>query len=620
MSRYMLALLLTASCVACMAHAQTQPAPSATPAAPQPASQASPVPRPVPQTAPAIPPTGATAPISQTGAAQPGTPAGAAQPGTPAGAAQRTPVALHTQDTPTPPAIVVPLPPTSTPDVPLRPITADEAARIALRVQPNITIARDSILGQQGRTEQLRSGLLPQVSLFGSYTHIVTLGTEAGGTSGPVSTGTGTGTTGSGGTTGTTGTTGTGTTGTTTTGSGGTTGTNNSGGTTPGTGSGGTTGGSTGTGTTGSGSATGTNTGTTTTTGGATTVTQLGASNTAGGEGLVGQATVRQLIFDFNHTRDLVRQSQALERAARQNLTRVQSDLVLQVKQAYYVLSQNAQLVSVNESNLANRQAQLDLATARLNSGLGQPQDVVTAQTAKAEAVQSLNVARNLEGIARQNLALYIGIDPRTPLQTADAGEPPFTSDDVNALVAAALAQRPEILQAQEQIRSARYGLSSARTTNAPVVSGNLNLTSRGTDFPPGDDTFSVGASVQFTPLDGGLTRGLVKQARATLDQAQAQLTLAQLSVATDVTQAYLNLRTAEQRVGATVSEVNNAEEGVRIATGRYRAGLGLFLDIINAQAFLLSARTNLVTTQALVEQNRAALNRAIASPVPVVR
>ena len=616
MSRYVLALLLTASCVARIADAQTQPAPGAGPAAPQPTPQAAPVPQAAPQTTPAVPPTGATAPVPQ---------AGAAQPGIPAGAPQRTPVALRTQDTPTPPAIVVPLPPTPTPDVPLRPITADEAARIALRVQPNITIARDTILGQQGRTEQLRSGLLPQVSLFGSYTHIVTLGTEGGGAGGPVSTGTGTGTTGSGGTTGTTGT---GTTGTTTTGSSGTTGTSgtgttgtsNSGGTTPGTGSGGTTGGSTGTGTTGSGSATGTNTGTTTTTGGATTVTQLGASNAAGGEGLVGQATVRQLIFDFNHTRDLVRQSQALERAARQNLTRVQSDLVLQVKQAYYVLSQNAQLVSVNESNLANRQAQLDLATARLNSGLGQPQDVVTAQTAKAEAVQSLNVARNLEGIARQNLALYIGIDPRTPLQTADAGEPPFTSDDVNALVATALAQRPEILQAQEQIRSARYGLSSARTTNAPVVSGSLNLTSRGADFPPGDDTFSVGASVQFTPLDGGLTRGLVRQARATLDQAQAQLTLAQLSVATDVTQAYLNLRTAEQRIGAAISEVNNAEEGVRIATGRYRAGLGLFLDIINAQAFLLSARTNLVTTQALVEQNRAALNRAIASPVPVVR
>ena len=638
MSRYVLVLLLTASCLRGIAAAQTAPpsapvpqtAPPASSTAPQtapppPAPQTAPTTTPAPQTAPVTPLPGQAQPIrpGQTGTpAQTGAPGQANTPGVPGTPApgQRTPVALRTQDTPTPPAIVIPLPPTSTPDVPVRPITAEEAARIALRVQPNITIARDAILSQQGRTEQLRSGLLPQVSVLGSYTHIVTLSTQ-GGASGPVSTGTGTGTTGASGTgstgTGTTGTSGTGTTGTGGTGTiGSTSGGSNSGGTTPGTSSGGTTGGSTGTGTTGSGSATGTNTGTTTTTGGASTVTQLGASSVASGDGLVGQATLRQLIFDFNHTLDLVRQSQALERAAAQGLTRVQFDLVLQVKQAYYQLAQNAQLVEVNEANLANRQSQLELATARLNSGLGQPQDVVTAQTAKAEAVQALNVARNLEGIARQNLALYIGIDPRTPLQTSDAGEPPFASDDVNALVTTALARRPEILQAQEQIRSARYGVNSARSTNAPVVSGDLNLTTRGTDFPTEDNTFSVGASVQFTPFDGGLTRGLVKQARATLDSYQAQLALAQLNVATDVTQAYLNLRTAEQRIGAALSEVNNAEEGVRIATGRYRAGLGQFLDIINAQAFLLSARTNLVTTQALVEQNRAALNRAIAAPV----
>ena len=121
---------------------------------------------------------------------------------------------------------------------------------------------------------------------------------------------------------------------------------------------------------------------------------------------------------------------------------------------------------------------------------------------------------------------------------------------------------------------------------------------------------------MQFTPFDGGLTRGLVKTARANLDAAQAQLLGVQLSVQADVIQSYLNLRAAEQRVSAANSEVFNVEEGVRIATGRYRAGLGQFLDIINAQAFVISARTNLAITQSLVEQNRAALNRAVGAPI----
>ena len=40
-------------------------------------------------------------------------------------------------------------------------------------------------------------------------------------------------------------------------------------------------------------------------------------------------------------------------------------------------------------------------------------------------------------------------------------------------------------------------------------------------------------------------------------------------------------------------NEVDNAQEGVRIAEGRYRSGLGLFLDITNAQALLLGAQTD---------------------------
>ena len=111
-------------------------------------------------------------------------------------------------------------------------------------------------------------------------------------------------------------------------------------------------------------------------------------------QGFLAEATLRQLIYDFNHTLDLVRQSVELEKAAAQNLTRTQYDTVLDVKQAFYFLVQNLQQVQVDELEVANRQSQLDLARARFNVGLGLPSDIVTAQTAKAEAILALNQAR----------------------------------------------------------------------------------------------------------------------------------------------------------------------------------------------------------------------------------
>jgi outer membrane protein TolC len=597
--------------------------------------------------------------------------------------------APKTVPTSVPPAVPVPTVPSAA--VPNRPLTADEAARIALRLQPNIVIARAGIASQRGATRQLRSALLPQMTVFGSYGYTSTLHLQPTGSASPSigsssgssssgSTGTGTGSTGTGTGTGTgstgTGTTGTGTGGSTGTGTGGSTGTGSTGTGSTGTGSTGTgstgtgtgstgtgstgtgsTGtGSTGTGSMGTGSTGSTGTGSTgtgsTSTGGGTvsnpgsgTGSQSGSGSSAStgsvGSGVVNPGTsissvpsaissateiiangftaevgVRQLIYDFNHTRDMVRQSVELERAAAQNLTRVQSDTVYQVKLAFYQYVQNARLVQVDEENVANRQTQLNQALARYNVGQGLQSDVVNAETAKAEAIQILNSAHANETLARANLAMMIGIDPRTPIVPAATGEPMPVSNDMNLLVQQALLHRPEILQAQSTLKSAQYGVSAAKTNNAPVISGSANALSTGNQFVPQNDYLTAGVAITFTPFDGGLTAGRVDQARANVTIAQAQLASSQIIVKNDVMQAYVDLNTAEQNVVAATADVVNAQQGVSIAEGRYSTGLGQFLDILNAQAFLLTAQTSLTQARATVDQARAEVNHAIGTAI----
>lgn len=522
MPSYLLALLLAACGSALRSDAVAQQAPQSPPT------------RPITAPAPQRPASNAPG-AAQTPQTPPPDPLAVQQMPTP-------PISPNVVETPIPtpvPAPTVPLPS----DVPNRPLTADEAALIALHHQPNVTIAQAGIAAAQGRVQQVQSSLLPNVTLNGSYTHIESLSGSGGGASGGGSTGSGAG--------------------------------------------------------------------------GTTTPSGSRAATVSGG--FVGTATLRQLIFDFNHTRDLVREAVNLEHAATQNLNAVEANTVFQVKQAFYLYAQNIHLVGVNQADLQNRQAQLALARARLNSGLGLPSDVVTAETAVAQAAIGLSVAQNNASVSRVNLALLMGIDPRTPIVVADTtNEPPFASNDVNALVTTALRQRPEILQAQATIQANRDAVSAARTTNTPVLSGSLQVQSAGDQFLPQNNSFSVGAAITFTPFDGGLTAGLVKEARANLAASQAALVATQQTVASDVTQSYLNLRSAEQRVVTANAEVANATEGVRIAQGRYQSGLGLFQDIITAQGFLVTANTDLVNAQTAVDQARAALQRAIGSPLPI--
>lgn len=417
-------------------------------------------------------------------------------------------------ETPLPPVVSLPAPDVLPAELPNRPLTAAEAAAIALHRQPTVSIALANAQAAQARLQQAKAGLRPGIVVSGGYSD-----------------------------------------------------------------------------------------------------TPLTVLDGAGGNtGFTAGLTLRQLLFDYEHTRALVQQATAQHQAARANLTRAQSDLVLQTKLAFYTLAQQERLVSVNTANLSNRQQHLTLAQARVQSGLGLPVDVVRAETAVADAALTLNQAQNAAAISRITLALLMGIDPRTPLQVDEEGEAAGKTDDINALLTIALARRPEITQAQSAVQAAQFGTRAAISANAPMVVGSLGWGMRDQSFPPRNASLTYGVAVQWNAFDSGLTAGRVTEANANLQAAQAQLAATTLTVTADVSQAYLNAKTAEQRLATATAGMANAEEGVRLAQGRYAAGIGVFLDVLDAQNALVTAQTNRVNAQSAINQARATLAHAFNS------
>ncbi|NLC55357.1 MAG: TolC family protein [Armatimonadetes bacterium] len=434
------------------------------------------------------------------------------------------PVAPNVQEAPLPPPVELPAPDSRPDDVPDRPLTAAEAAAIALRYHANVTAAQAGVVGAQARVRQAQAALRPTAGIGAGYTRSdrVVSGGGSGGSGGS------------------------------------------------------------------------------------------GSSS----PGYSASATLRQLLFDRQHSRDLVRQAAAQERGATESLSRVEADLVLQVKQAFYTYLQNTRLVAVNEANLRSRREHLALAEARLKAGVGLPLDVVRAKTAVSEAVLALTTARNNASTARVSLAALMGLDPRTPIQVAESSEPEVKEEDVNALIESALKQRPEVRQAEAAVEASRYAVSAARTTNAPALSASAGLSSRGADLSGIGTSVTLGLQLQWTPFDGGVAAGRMAEAQAGAETAEAQLRNIQQQVVAEVSQAYLNLRTAEQRVATAEDGIANAEESLRLASGRYRAGVGIFLDVLDAQAALLTAQTTHINAVAAVAQARAALSRALGAPV----
>lgn len=320
-----------------------------------------------------------------------------------------------------------------------------------------------------------------------------------------------------------------------------------------------------------------------------------------------------QLLFDFGRTRDLVRQQRALEGATRENLTVVQLDVALEVRQRFADLLQTRRLVAVAEANVANRQAQLALAEANLASGLYPPADVVNAKTNLAGAVAALLIARSNETASRILLAQAIGVDPRTPINPTDEAVPTAAPADPTELFTTALSSRPELRQARLNVEAAGFSLSAARKTNSPSVSANASLGTSGGNDPFQSQSSTIGLTLNWPFFDSGFTAGAIQEARGGQRSALANLRQAQQIAVADVGQAYLDLATAVQRVTVAEVAVANATEAVRLAVGRYQGGVGgTFLEITNAQAQLFSAQQTLEIARGDVVRAQAALDRAV--------
>ena len=338
------------------------------------------------------------------------------------------------------------------------------------------------------------------------------------------------------------------------------------------------------------------------------------SGNSNGGGGYTASLSVSQLIFDFGHQLALTRQAIANEKAAFHGLSRAEQDVIFSTKAAFYTFTLDAALVTVQEANVKDRQAQLALAQARVDAGPGEPSDLITAKTNLAEATQQLVQARSTAMSARIALALGMGIDPRTPVAAAESDEPKSNSD-FTAYYNRALDFRPDLLQSIQQLRAAGFEVQAARTNDAPVIGLTAGFTSNGKNDPTTNQTLSASLSVNWALFDGFNSHGKRLSAQADLETARATLAGLQLTIGSDVATAWSVLQFAEQRLPIAQSEETLATESLRVATGRYRAGIGSFLGVTDSEASLVTAQQSAASAKTAVSTAWAALRHAIGDP-----
>ncbi|MDB5692685.1 MAG: transporter [Alphaproteobacteria bacterium] len=372
--------------------------------------------------------------------------------------------------------------------------------------------------------------------------------------------------------------------------------------------------GGTGTGGTGSGGSGGTGgTGSTT---GVTVITTPGGFGTSQNYSVDVGVTSFELDL-FGRVRSLshsaLDQYFATEAAAR--ATRL--SLVGEIATTYFTLAADNSLLAVAQATAANAQRAVTLTNARLVGGVSSRIDLRDAQTVLDQARSDVASQTTLAAQDRNALQLLVGApisDDLVPASIDSANT--LVSELPAGLSSAVLLRRPDVVEAEYQLRAANARIGAARAAFFPSISltGLLGLASSTLTglFSANAFNFRAGANASVPIFDGGANRGNLAFARAQRELFLAQYERAIQTAFREVADALARRGTIEAQVAAQSDFVAHALDAYNLEQERYRIGIDEFLNTLVAQRTLYSSQQSLIRTRLARATNLADLYRTL--------
>lgn len=249
--------------------------------------------------------------------------------------------------------------------------------------------------------------------------------------------------------------------------------------------------------------------------------------------------------------------------------------------------------ITILEDQVRALEAQRAAVEKTVQAGAVAKIDLLRTEVALAGARESLVKARANRQIAVAALAEAIGLPADAPLRVSDqASEPPLPATREEA-IAEALRRRPELEEVAAGQRAARAGTDLARSARRPQIAAFAQTDFARPSYAPKTGTWSAGMQLTYNLFDGDAAKAQAAQAQAALAKLEAARAELENGIGLEVTQRYLEVTSARERIATTETAVAAAAESHRLATVGYQNGVMPLTDLLQAQAELTRARAD---------------------------
>jgi multidrug efflux system outer membrane protein len=291
--------------------------------------------------------------------------------------------------------------------------------------------------------------------------------------------------------------------------------------------------------------------------------------------------------------------------------------LVAGVANAYLQLAADRSLLAIAIDTEKSAQGSVDITKARLDGGVAPRSDLRQAETVLATArADKANLTAN---VAQDRNALELLVGGQVAEATLPAGIEAIDGllGNVPAgLESAILLRRPDVVQAEYQLRAANARIGAARAAFFPRISltslAGFSSVALSSLFTGGAFNWSVAPSATLPIFTGGANEGNLALAKANRDIALATYEKAIQSAFRDVADALARAGTIDDQLAANRLNLAAADDTFTLSQARYKQGIDPYLLTLDAQRTLYTARRTLSTTRLIKAQNLVTTYQAL--------
>jgi outer membrane protein len=353
--------------------------------------------------------------------------------------------------------------------------------------------------------------------------------------------------------------------------------------------------------------------------------------------------------FGTDSIRQQIAVTQVNREIAEESLRATIAVTIANVRNAYWDLAYARAAVDVARRSLELAQKLVEDNQARVEVGTLAPLDVVQAEAEAANRLQTVAQAEATLATAQLALKRFVVSGTNDPLWTEEirAVDVPLldaTPLDIEAAVRNALDRRTDLETARKNLNSNDITLRYWRNESRPALDLQVNYGAQGiggnqferegtgigsriTNTIPGgyNDALALltardfptwNAAVNFSyPIGGSTADAQLARTRILRNQQTTRLRALELTVATEVTNAALQIEANRRRVDAARAARELAERRLDAEQSKFEVGLSTNFFVVQAQRDLSDAQNVELRTLTDLQKSRVTFERAQESP-----